>query len=158
MIEKLEPHQVFVFGSNGQGFHGAGSAGLACRGDSRNNWRQDQWFLAAMRGGDPTGKWAVYGVARGFQQGREGMSFAIQTVTRPGAKQSVSRREIYYQLVDLWDFARANPQWEILLTPVGQGYAGWSREEMAEVWAYLEQQHGWPVNVKRWSDESVANT
>ena len=84
MVTTLQTNEVFVFGSNGQGFHGAGTAGLALRGDARNNWRQDAWFLAASRGeNDGVGRWAVFGVARGFQQGRQGKSYAIQTVTRP---------------------------------------------------------------------------
>jgi hypothetical protein len=37
--------EVLVFGSNRSGFHGAGSAGLAFRGDSRNTWRSDPFFL-----------------------------------------------------------------------------------------------------------------
>jgi hypothetical protein len=39
MFTSLKPNEVFVFGSNSTGFHGA--AGLACWGDSRNTWRND---------------------------------------------------------------------------------------------------------------------
>ena len=73
MIDYLASNQVFVFGSNATGFHGAGAAGLGLRGDHRNNWKKDETFRLAMRSpeGSPhrVGKWAVFGVARGFQQG-----------------------------------------------------------------------------------------
>ena len=152
MITELKANEVFVFGSNGTGFHGAGAAGFACRGDSRNTWRQDTWFQRAMKSlegsEDRVGKWAVYGVALGFQQGREGQSYAIQTVTRPGAKRSVTRREIYYQLVDLWEVIRNEPSKVFLITPLGEGYAGYTHEEMKEVWDFLILKHGERSNVR----------
>jgi len=158
MITTLQPNEVFVFGSNATGFHGAGAAGFACRGESKNTWRNDRWFLEAITApvGDPArvGKWAVFGVAKGFQEGREGKSYAIVTVTKPGARQSVSRREIYYQLVELWKFAREHPELKFLVTPIGEGYAGWSRAEMGEVWSYLRKTHGEQANVEFVGQES----
>lgn len=139
-VTRLKDYQVFVFGSNSTGFHGAGSAGLACRGDSRNTWRNDKWFLKAKE--SPTGsvarigKWAIYGVARGFQQGSEGMSYAIQTIEYPGKKKSTSRREIYYQLIELSNFAKKHLDYEFLCCITGGGYNGWSIEEMKVVYAY----------------------
>ena len=109
-ITSLAPEEVFVFGSNQHGFHGAGLAGFACRGDSKNTWRNDAWFLEAMNSKpdseDRIGKWAIYGVSRGFQQGSEGMSYAIQTVIKPGQRRSVSIQDIKKQVVQLWDFAK----------------------------------------------------
>ena len=123
---------VYVFGSNGQGFHGAGQAGWVCRGDSLNNWRTDSWFQAAMRAAvgskDRIGKRAVFGIARGFQEGTEGCSYAIQTVTRPGQRRSVSLEEIYKQLVELWDFAKQHPE----ICRLHQGRDGWVVESFAE--------------------------
>lgn len=159
MITELQPNEVFVFGSNEQGFHGAGTAGLACRGDARNTWRSDAWFQAAMKApvGSPAriGKWAIFGVARGFQVGTEGRSYAIATVTKPGARRSVSRRDVYYQLDELWAFAKAHPELTFWLTRLGQGYAGWTNEEMQVVWNFLELKLGWPSNVK-WADQTGA--
>jgi hypothetical protein len=136
---KLDPNEVFCFGANGTGFHGAGAAGLACRGESANTWRQDAWFKSAMAApeGSPerVGKWAVYGVARGFQKGREGMSYAIQTVTRPGQRRSIPLDEIYAQLCDLRDFIKKHPEWTFIITPLGEGYAGYTKLEMDELWA-----------------------
>jgi hypothetical protein len=160
LITDIGADDVFVFGSNAAGFHGAGSAGQACRGDARNTWRQDAWFLRAMKAppGSPdrVGRWAVFGVARGWQRATCGMSYAVQTIVRPGQRRSVSRRDIYHQLVELWAFARERPQWKFLLTPVGQGYSGWTPEEMAQVWDYLLQQHGLPDNcVFTWDRAAV---
>lgn len=152
LVSSLAPGEVFVFGSNEGGFHGAGTAGVAFRGDPRNTWRTDPAFLAATRAPvghpDRVGRWAVYGVGRGFQRGRLGASYAIATVTKPGAARSVSRRDIYHQLVDLWVEVEANPDLTYLVTPLGEGYAGWSESEMGEVWSYLIATHGLPANVR----------
>lgn len=94
------------------------------------------------------GKWAVFGVVRGLQHGCEGSSYAIETVKRPGAKRSTSRREIFFQLVELWQYAELHPEWEFLIAPLGTGYAGWTECEMREVWDYLKARHGWPSNVR----------
>lgn len=139
MITHLALDEVFVFGSNAQGFHGAGAAGLAMRGTAANTWRTDVAFHRAMRAPvghpDRIGKWAVFGVARGWQQGREGMSYAIQTIERPGWKRSTPLRDIEDQLVGLFGFATQHPEWRFLMTPIGVGLSGWRAEEMAETLA-----------------------
>lgn len=150
IITELLPNQVFVFGSNAEGFHGAGSAGFACRGTALNTWRKDQWFLDAMKSavGSPkrVGKWAVYGVACGLQKGREGLSYGIKTIQRPGAKKSTPLSEIRKQVAELYEFAKANPQYEFLVTRLGEGYSGYTQEEMLDdVWMPLAQQK--PDNV-----------
>ncbi len=152
IIESLEPNQVFVFGSNKNGFHGAGSAGMAMRGCSTNNWRNDPEFLKAVNSPigsqDRIGKWAVLGCPTGFQSGHNGCSYAVCTIKRAGQKRSITRREIYYQLIELWRFAEAHPELEFLMTPVGQGYSGYSPDEMHEVWTFLLSKHGNPPNIK----------
>jgi hypothetical protein len=149
---ELKENQVFIFGSNGSGFHGAGGAGLACRGESANTWRLDQWFLKAMKSpvGSPDriGKWAIFGVARGFQQGREGASYAIQTVTKPGAKRSISLQEIAKQITDLYLFAEKHPELTFLISPIGEGYAGYTHEEMQDVWDKADQTLGKRTNFR----------
>lgn len=149
-VTSVSPSQVLLFGSNASGFHGAGSAGFAMRGDTRNTWRDDPAFRRAMHAPpghpDRTGLYAVYGVARGHQTGTRGMSYAIQTIERPGARRSTSRREIYAQLTAFAAFSLAHPHWEMLVTPIGEGYSGWTREEMHEVWCWLERQKGFPPN------------
>lgn len=139
---RLPPKEVmvFVFGSNGTGFHGAGSAGYAWRGVMANTWRSDNAFLKAMNSpvGSPDriGKFAVFGVARGFQEGREGKSYAIQTVTRPGAKRSIPLEEIQSQIEELLVFAQQHPEWIFMVAPLGEGYAGYTKTEIDNLWSW----------------------
>lgn len=139
MITELKPNEVFVFGSNSTGFHGAGSAGLACRGDSTLfTWNNDKWFEKAMKSpiGSPDriGKWAIYGISRGYQRGREGSSYAIETVKHPEWKRTVPLSEIKCQLLELFQFANDNPSLSFIMTPVGARLAGWTDSEMRETW------------------------
>jgi len=129
---------ILVFGSNEQGFHGAGAAGLAMRGTPHNNWRTDPAFLAAMAAPpghpDRIGERAVFGAARGLQQGRNGFSYAICTCTRPGARRSIPLTEIERQLRFLATFARAHPQHTFTILPIATGYAGYTPAEMKPIW------------------------
>lgn len=148
MITELKPNQVFVFGSNARGFHGAGAAGYAFKGSAANDWRINPMFQRAMR--DPEyrgGKWAVLYRGQGFQIGTEGMSYAIETIKKPGQRRSTTRRSIYRQLMQLFRFAREHPELEFLMTPIGCGYSGYTPCEMEVVWDYTVKQHGLPDNV-----------
>lgn len=151
-ITALAPHQVFVFGSNRDGFHGAGAAGLACRGDARNTWRQDRWFLYAGLAPEGSerriGRWAVYGIGRGFQQGHEGMSYAIQTIERAGLKRSTPLADIEDQIMDLFHWAENHLAYEVLFTPIGAGLSGYTPAEMAATLARAVGRYGYvPRNV-----------
>lgn len=143
--------KVFVFGSNSTGFHGAGSAGYAMRGDSRNTWRQDAAFLKAMKAPeghpDRIGKLAVFGIAEGFQTGLEGSSYAIVTVTRPGLRRSIPITKIREQLVTLWRFADTHPEYEFEMTLLGCGYAGYRAIEMLGVIRSIIAEFGLPDNI-----------
>lgn len=150
-VTELKPNQVFVFGSNGHGFHGAGSAGYAMLGVSGNQWRTakvpgTEQVLTAVPNGT-MGKWAVKGTARGPMRGRDGMSYAIQTVTRPGAKRSIPLHEIEAQLVELWRYAEHNSKLEFLMTPIGGGYSGYTGPEMTAVFNRVIKAHGLPSNI-----------
>ena len=148
-VSTLLAHQVFVFGSNGQGFHGAGSAGIACRGDADwRTWRSDPAF-AAMRAAPPgsearRGTWAVFGVPRGHQVGVAGQSYAIETIERPGRayRRRTPLRAIYAQLRQLVAFAAAHLDLEFVITPIGEGYSGYTRSEMSLVWRTLHERAG----------------
>lgn len=99
LVSALEDDQVFVFGANASGFHGAGAAAVALLGHpggprhSPRHWSKDATFTrchAAPPGSpDRVGRWAVYGVPQGPMQGREGRSYAVQTVVRAGARRSM---------------------------------------------------------------------
>jgi hypothetical protein len=102
-IVKLEPHQIFVFGSNTEGRHGGGAA------------RQ------AMKWG------AIYGQA----SGRQGQTYAVITKRLPVT--FLGWDAITLHLQTLFDYAVQNPQLEFLLTPIGTGLAGGELEDLEEV-------------------------
>jgi len=133
-ITNLKPNQVFVYGGNLQGFSGAGAAGFASFGVPGNVWRRfnyDQWPDGKQ------GKWNVKGVAEGLQQGTEGKSYAIPTVTRPGARRSIPLEKIRDSIARLYTFARLNPDLEFLVayTVSGSNLNGYTSEEMASAFA-----------------------
>ena len=137
MITELKPNQMFVFGTNAQGFHGAGSAGYAMLHVTGNKWRTtkvpntDKYLDEVPKG--TQGYWAVKGTARGPMVGIHGISYGIQTVIRPGAKRSIPLSEIRTQLCELCDYAANHLHLEILLTRIGCGYAGYTVEEMEKL-------------------------
>lgn len=151
-IQSLAEHEVFVFGSNATGFHGAGSAGQAMRGDARNTWRTDAAFLAAKDAPAHSplrvGHWAVFGQARGPMQGHSGKSYAVQTIVRPGQRRSLPLGEIRSQLVTLLDFVRRRPHLTFLVTPLGEGSAGYTRAEMEATWEAALGGQPLPTNMR----------
>jgi hypothetical protein len=133
-ILALKTNEVIVFGSNLSGFHGAGAAGFALRGFYENSWREDSWFLQAMKSNihqDKIGKYAIYGVSKGFMTGKEGSSYAIQTIVRPGLKRSISLPEIEQQVKEFLLFAQANPKLTFYVTAIGCNLAGYYAHEIA---------------------------
>lgn len=100
-IESLTPNQIFVFGSNANGFHFGG---------------------AARQAYDHFG--AVWGQAGGMQ----GQSYGIITLDED--MQKVSIDYIGRQLQVLNQQANAMPDKEFLLTLIGCGIAGFSIEEI----------------------------
>ena len=151
-ITELKPNEVIVVGTNSTGFHGAGLAGFAFRGESRNNWREDAFFLRAMKAPvghpDRIGKWAVFGVSRGLQQGREGASYGIETIKRGGLRRSTPPSEIKQQFVGLFKRAIEDPHRQYLMTPVGTQLAGYSSLEIQAIWDEVAVEcDGIPANV-----------
>ena len=117
-IGSLAPNEVFVFGSNRTGFHGAGSAGWAFTGRKGNQYREGNPMLRSPNG--TRGFWAVLGQAQGYQEGDRGRSYAICTIERPGKKRSTSLEEIRRQVRDLYQFAEHHPEMTFLVTQSGQ--------------------------------------
>jgi hypothetical protein len=144
---------VFIFASNSSGFHGAGSAGFAFRGTSANTWRNCPIMNAARSGGERQGVYAVYGVSRGFQTGKKGSSYAIETVTKPGAKRSIPISDIAMQVVGLIGYIRENPTWTFCLTKIGAGYAGYTEAEMQPLWDSMLAEPNC-----RWAKNEAAST
>lgn len=154
MITHLEPNEVFVFGSNLQGFHGAGSAGYAMRGDARNNWRSDDLFLDIMynRARDRRGRWAVFGICRGFQVGMIGKSYAIPTVESPGLQGKVNEDYFLKELREFIQFTLDHPELRFLVVKLGAnrsegGYSYLGLETVAKCFQIIRDDIGIPQNV-----------
>jgi hypothetical protein len=109
-IGQLEAHQIFVFGSNTEGRHGAGAALMA----------KQKWG-------------AVYGNPKG----RQGQCYAIVTKDLKQGKRSVPLAEIGTQIAELVEYAKAHPELEFLVTRIGTDLAGYTVEEIAALWKEL---------------------
>lgn len=113
-IRSLKANQIFVFGSNPQGRHGAGTALLALQ---------------------------KYGAVYGKGYGPQGQSYAIATkdltkVIHP----SISKKEIITQIGQLYVMATIQPDLEYLVAYRGSGtnLNGYTPKEMAEMFASFE--------------------
>ncbi len=132
-ITSLAPNQVFVFGSNAVGHHGGGAAGYAFRGDATPHYQNIQGQV---------GKWCVGGVARGYQEGTEGRSYAIVTKDAQltdgrvtiGGKRSIPLPAVAAQIDALLTFAHSQPQLEFLVSEFGTQLAGYSTREIGQLW------------------------
>jgi hypothetical protein len=123
-VETLTPNQVFVFGSNPEGRHGAGTAQLA-----KNKFG------------------AKYGQGRGIQ----GQAYALVTKNlTPGfvepstgikydkaGEKSVSPEQIIENIDELYQVALANPGKEFLIayTTDGANLNGYTAQEMADMFS-----------------------
>lgn len=96
-----DKHDIFVFGSNEGGIHGAGAA----------------WFARKNHGA----QWGV-GV------GRTGSSYAIPT--KNNGMQVLPLSEIYEYVKDFIAYARANPDLRFFVTRIGCGLAGYKDHEV----------------------------
>jgi len=94
-IRSLKPNQIFVFGSNESGIHGAGAAKTA------RNW----------------------GARLGQGEGLQGQTYAIPTKDRT-VMRTLSIDEIKPYVDRFLKFAQENPQYEFLVTEIGCGLAG----------------------------------
>lgn len=104
--EDLEDNDVFVFGSNLQGLHGAGAAKTATK---------------------------VFGAVMGVGEGPTGKCYAIPTrsVLRGGGFKTLSLDDIRYSVERFIEYAIATPASRFIVTPIGCGYAGYSPSDIA---------------------------
>lgn len=101
-IHELKENEVFVFGSNEAGIHGAGAA-----------------YLAELK----------YGAVRGCGYGHFGKSFAIPTKDKGIRTLSLIRIKKY---VDCFIYyAMHHPEVTFLVTKIGCGLAGYTPEDIA---------------------------
>ena len=125
LIKELSPNQVFVFGSNLEGLHGKGAAGVAF------GKQQSVAEISKVKDG-VKGKWAVKGVGEGLQEGTEGKSYAFPSVVYPGKKRSRTDAEIIESVKRFYDTARNNPNLEFLVAySTKPGLAGYTPQELA---------------------------
>lgn len=103
MINSLKQNQVFVFGSNTNGYHNGGAAKQAV-----------EWG-------------AIYGIG----VGRQGQTYAIPTLGSDFTK--LPLETITYHLLKLVCDASQEPQTEFLLTKIGTGIAGFTEEEIESI-------------------------
>ena len=101
-IVKLQDDEIFVFGSNEGGRHGAGAAKLAL-------------------------KWgAIYGQANGLQ----GKTYAIPTMNKSISK-PLDLLKIKVYVDQFIDFAQENTRYQFLVTEIGCGLAGLKIKDIA---------------------------
>ncbi len=100
-VEKLESHQVFIFGSNANGNHAGGAASLAVE---------------------------KFGAIEGQAEGLQGQSYGFITLDKKMKK--VPLKTIKEQFDKLFKLAKEYPGKEFILTKVGCGIAGFSEEQI----------------------------
>ncbi len=111
-VTNLADNQVFVFGSNYSGFHGAGSAAWASFGQvaSWKSMKYDQY---------PDGTkfhWNIKGIGEGFQIGLNGKSYALPTVYFVrGKNHPIGDLGVMESIRRFYKFANENPQFEYLV-------------------------------------------
>ena len=129
----LAEDEVFVYGSNADGFSGAGAAGYATFGEFGNVWRE-YGYQSWPKG--TKGKWNVKGVSEGPMLGTEGKSYAIPTVTRAGAKRSIPLSEIKKSIEKFYEFAKSRPHLKFFVAQGVEGNLnGYSAQEMASIYS-----------------------
>lgn len=117
-IDPSDETQVFVFGSNLQGVHGAGAARTA----------RDSW-----------------GAQTGVGRGLTGRSYALPTKRTPTREgRQLSMQELEQEFAELRRVVEANPDKTFMLSPVGTGLGGYSLDEIAALVAKFD----WPQNFK----------
>lgn len=105
-ITSLGPNEVFVFGSNRAGRHGAGAARLAL-------------------------KW---GAKYGWGHGRQGQTYAIATLDE--RLQKVPLLDIEHEVNEFIWYASNNLNDTFLVTEIGCGLAGYRVDEIAPMFAH----------------------
>jgi hypothetical protein len=120
-ITSLNENQVFVFGSNPLGINGnpdKGTGGAA---------------LAALRNG-----WVQQGEIMDNKLSSSGKAWGLTTVTKPGAKRSMTLDQIKQGIEKLYKLAYANPHKEFLVAYMGKtgtNLNGYSNQELADTFS-----------------------
>ena len=134
-ITKLKKNQVFVFGSNEAGIHGAGAAKLAEE---------------------------KFGAIRGMGYGLQGKSFGIPTKDAFSRTLPLDKIEFYVYsfLTEVMEY----PDTEFLVTKIGCGLAGYSEDEIANLFKgkFIPENVTLPESffniINSWNSRSVSKT
>jgi len=105
-IDHLEPNEIFVFGSNLSGIHGAGAAKLA----------KDR-----------------FGAEYGNPIGLQGQSYALPT--KDGHLRTLPLDIIQWYVSEFIEFAKSKTYLEFLVTEVGCGLAGYTPNDIAPLFS-----------------------
>ena len=114
LIEKLEPNQIFVFGSNTQGRHGKGTAKLCLD---------------------------KYGAKWGQASGLQGQSYGLITTNLRSYKfPSRTSEEILEEIKKFYNFAEQNSDKEFLVAYTANGYnlCGYTSKQLARLFSTIE--------------------
>lgn len=117
--------QIFVFGSNLAGRHGAGAAKYASE---------------------------YYGAKRGVGSGRMGRSYAIPT--KGLNLDTLNLGAIEWFILGFVEHAKANPADEFMLTPIGCGLAGYRRDQIKPIFEKYNPPSN-VIYTKEWEDEDI---
>jgi len=129
-ITYLEQNEVFVFGSNLNGFHGAGAAGYATFNEFGNLWRK---YNYDKQPNGTLGKWNIKGVGLGYQKGIIGSSYAIPTITFPGYKKSIPLHTIKDNITEFYKYALDNSEKKFYIAYFNKTSNGYLITEMASI-------------------------
>jgi hypothetical protein len=107
-IKNLSPNEIFVFGSNESGIHGAGAAKLA---------------------------FDKFGAVWGVGIGHEGKTYAIPTKDRN--IKTMHLDVIYGYVKEFIKYAENNSDFIFLVTQIGCGLAGYHPKDIAPMFRYV---------------------
>lgn len=110
-ITELKPNEIFVFGSNSEGVHGKGAA-----------------LLAKQK----------FGAIQKQSEGLQGQSYAIITKKNWRVEKSSTLNEIGKGIQDMLIFAKNNPDKKFLVTKLGSSLAGYTIDEIKELFIKLK--------------------
>lgn len=158
LITKLKENEVFVFGANCDGFHGAGAAGSAF--GVEGNWYENGDFLRSKKelvrkqnkltykSEVLIGKWAILGCV-GLMFGKEGKSYGIITTEKPGIQGKVNLDFLREEIKKLFYVANANPNYYFICANFGlkrpKGLSWFDATEIQALWGEVGPQ---PTNIK----------
>ena len=119
-ITSLKPNEIFVFGSNTEGRHGAGAA------------------LVAKE---------KFGAIQGNPKGMQGQSYAIITKDLSKGKKSIPLSKIKDSLWWLMREAESNKDKKFFVTKLGSSLAGYSIDEIRNLFKELSNEISIPDNI-----------